>query len=376
MYIRIIKKILIIYLIIITATCSKKIAQPSPFILSNNPLTIKIEEQNHRFCLALKAEFSNNYDTLNARDYWQCRLSLTRNHIAGNYNEEINKDIINPAFNRLLSEIEVKLGNIPETRLTRENKKIDNLHHNQCIDFGYEVETTNQIKIDKYFFCRKILMEKGKLVPPFGNKEYEKYPNKTYDLKFIIDNRIDKNIKKFQDAKKKYPTCIKYHLESIDFKNCTKSEDNSRQCYNKIPLQKFQKEADEKIICQKKSYLRFPDEFLKEDLEEELEKRKRNKNTDFYNQHNFDSLGIDENLFYGNIDDALKNQEQELSKKLLSDSEINSKKGLYTRFELTKLRQKFISSCVFEAEEQIKKYVARLNFECEELKKFNLIGYD
>jgi len=57
-------------------------------------------------------------------------------------------------------------------------------------------------------------------------------------------------------------------------------------------------------------------------------------------------------------------------------AEINSKKKLYDKYELTRLRQKYIFSCQKEADVRIDKYVTGLKQTCEEMKRFKTIDED
>ena len=59
-----------------------------------------------------------------------------------------------------------------------------------------------------------------------------------------------------------------------------------------------------------------------------------------------------------------------------SEKEINSKEGLYSKFEITKLRQNFIFSCLKEADIGIDKYAADLKNGCEALVDFKEVGKD
>lgn len=353
-------------------TCAPKVINISPFILSKSPHIQTLEHSDHNMCSELKLEYNHN-DEEHSHIYWKCRQTLMKYRLIKGARDPQSK-MHNQEIHGVLSKIVLKLADNPEVSLMRENRKLSNRQHRQCLALGYDVETTDQVKIDKYFLCRKILMEKHKVIPPYGNKEYEKYPNQSYNLSFIVNDMLDKEIVKYREAKKKYPTCVKYNLYSVDFENCSKAQDNARACFKKVPKQKFQKEADEKVICQKKAYLRFPTRFLKENLEMKKELERLKSNSDFYNQHNFASLGIDVSLFHAGNEDVDKEIEEEIKKTEAQDREINSKAGLYNKFELTKLRQKFIFNCLNEADHKIEKYVDILRFSCLELEKFEALG--
>jgi hypothetical protein len=275
----------------------------------------------------------------------------------------------NPELDDLITKISVKLANTPEANLTKQIKKIDDHHHRQCLAMGFEIETEDQPKIDEYLSCRRVLIEEQKQIPPYGNEQYQKYNNRSYNLSFALDRRIEIEVQRYREAGEKYPTCIKFNLRGLDFKNCTKAQDKSRACLAGIEHKKFKKESQQKVICQKKAYINFPDNFLKEDARNN-EINRKNTTSDFYNNQSLAAIGASEDAFYSG-EKIIKSDEE---KKRERESEINSKRGLYNKFELTKLRQKFISNCIDDSDETLANYVRDLTVSCNELAKFELIG--
>jgi hypothetical protein len=140
--------------------------------------------------------------------------------------------------------------------------------------------------------------------------------------------------------------------------------DRSRLCFGEIAKKRFRREGDEKVICQKRAYLRFDDVMIKKDDQKKWDSERRTSNADYYNNQNFASLGIDETKFF-------TKDESETKK---SVTEINSKAGLYEKFELTKLRQKFVTACQQEATSRIEDFVIELKNSCEAMEKFQLVG--
>jgi hypothetical protein len=362
---KIITKILLSTIFFTSFSCSQP--KPDPFVLSHLPHIQPLEKQDHSFCSSLKIAFDKS-DNLKSGLYWRCRLSLTKYRLYTDNSRPENAKH-NLEISDLITKISLRLSDTPESILMRENKKMDDRQHQQCLALGFVIATEDQAKIDDYFSCRRALIEEQRLSPPFGNSDYLQYPNRSYDIGFAIDRRVDEEIKQHNAAKEKYPTCAGFNLNSLNFKNCTIAQDRSRQCFSEIEKKKFKKEAEEKTICQKQSYIEFSDDFLKEDDLHKKDIARMKTNSDFYNQYSFASIGVDDTQFTAENKDAKLPSSQRGSTK-----KINSKAELYSKFELTKLRQKYIFSCQQEADSRIASYVADLKKSCEDSAKFEIIG--
>lgn len=353
-----------------------EITSLNQFFLSSLPHIQQFERQDHSFCSSLKIDFDKSEITT-SQNYWRCRLSLAKYRLKTDKLPDSERH--NLEISDLVTKISLKISQSSESILIHENNKLDNRHHQQCLEMGYEIATTDQVKIDDYFACRFVLVNKYQDEPPYGNEEYTKYPNRSYNTTFVIDRRIQKDIELYLKEKEKYPTCVKFNLYSEDFRRCKNAQDASEKCFSQIEKKKFLKEWEEKIACQKAAYSEFPDNFLKPD-DKELEDAKRiNSNSDFYNQNSFAALGIDANQFSA---EALKEktpeekEEEEVKKNKELRAEINSKNKLYNKFELTKLRKRYIFACQKEADVRVSNYVANLKDSCEELKKFKTTDED
>ncbi len=342
-----------------------------PYILSHILTIQPLEKTDHRFCSSLKLDFDKT-DDIKSTLYWRCRLSIVKYRLIPNPQTPADKKF-NLEINDLITKISLKISATPESAIYQANKQIDNLDHNQCLRMGFKVFTDNQTKIDDYFGCRRVLMVDRKLLPPFGNVEYFKYPNNKYNLSFIVDQRVEQQIELYKEAAKAYPKCAKFNLYGEDFKRCKTAYDNSRKCYLEINRKKFKKEAEKKIACQRKTYIRFPDSFLKEKDRQKQAIAKHNTRSDYYNQQSFASIGI-EDISQFDSDEKRANKMKE--KKKQKEKNINSKDELYDKFELTKLRKKYVVSCQKEADEEIAQYLVYLNKECEDMKMFEILGED
>lgn len=370
------KKILnkIIFAVIFCTSFACSQAPKDPFVLSHIPHIQVLEKQDHGFCSSLKIGFDNS-DDYKSGLYWRCRLSLTKYRLYTD-NSTAENERHNLEISDLITKISLKLADTPEAILTRENKKMDERQHQRCLAMGFTIATEDQAKIEDYFVCRKTLIEEQQLVPPFGNTDYLEYPNRSYNIGFAIDQRADKDLKSYFAAKDSYPTCVKFNLNNVNFKNCTAAQDKMRQCFGKIEKQKFKKEYDEKIVCQQQSYIKFPNELLKVDDAAQAEIDRMNTNSDYYNKYSLASLGLDSSEFASQVEPADPKEKEKLAKEKKAENakKINSKAGLYTKYELTKLRQKYIFLCQKEADGRIAKYVDELNKNCSEMEKFEIVG--
>lgn len=340
-----------------------------PYILSHVPTVQAMEKQDHQVCVSLKINFDKG-DNLISKYYWHCRLSFAKFRLSPQPSS-IQQEQMNLELNDLLTKISLKLADTSETILARENKKMDNRQHKQCLVMGYVVDTEDQAKIDEYFACRKALIDDQQLIPPYGNTDYLKYKNYSYNIGFVIDQKIERDLARYNAAKEKYPTCIKYNLSSQNFKNCTAAQDKSRECSGQIERKKFQKEGEEKITCQKQAYLTYNDKLLKSDELRLKEIERMNINSDYYNDQSFASLGIYD---LSTFSDEKETAEEKAKKRKEEAKKINSKDGLYNKFELTKLRQKYIFSCQKEADEEVRLFIEDLKKYCENLANFEVIG--
>ena len=214
------------------------------------------------------------------------------------------------------------------------------------------------------------MIEEYKLLPPYRNPQYIQYPNKNYNLNFAINTRIEKKIEEYNKQKEKYPTCVKYNIYNANFNLCTKAEDLSRKCHQNIKKSRYQKELKDKLNCQRRSYIHFSNDLIKIDEEKSSKANTTNRKSDYYNNNNFAAIGIDEKSF--------KSEEEKLEEDLLEENEepisINNDHELYSKFEITKLRENYIIKCHTAIDKEIKKFIEEEKFKCDELKKFQKIG--
>lgn len=334
-----------------------------PYMISNFQNIQTLETADHNFCNSLNLDSGQQF-YLNSEVYWHCRLSLAKSKLR--IDENVAENVkFNFQINDLVSKISLDLSEKHESEFIREIRKMGDHQHRQCVRLGFDPDTLDKIVIDDYFLCRKRLIDEQDFDPAFGNIDYLEHPNRTYNIGFVVDRRLDIEDKKIAQAAKEYPTCVKYNLRKGNFKRCSAAQDNSRACFSLIAKKKLKKEAIEKTICQKQSYVEFPNSFLDKEDSQKLHIREVETNADVVNQNTFKSLGISESdieKFQSAKDEKVEEQKKE--------EDINSKKGLYSKTDLTRLRQRYIYACHKEADIYINEYEKELKKECEELVKF------
>ncbi len=335
-----------------------------PYILSSIPQIQEFEKVDHGLCTSFKLNFDGKENLIN-RDYWQCRLTFAKYRLAPG-RSQISAPGNNGDIQDLISLILVKVTATPESVIKRENQKMDEHDHKKCLNMGFVIDSDDFAKIEDYFACRKVLIEEHQLIPPFGNLDYLDYRNNSYNIGFVIDQRITKEIERYKELEKRYPTCVKYNVNGLNFKHCVEAQEKSRQCYEGIPKKKFRIEGERKVTCQKLAYSRFGDQLMKGEDWRKNEMARDNKNSDYYNKQSLSSIGISQSDF-GHDQAANSGQEKK-------SDEPNPKAGLYEKYELTRLRQKFVVACQNDAASAVETEVEKLKAACEFLEKFEVIG--
>ncbi len=351
--------------------CSKKKENiPPKYILSSDHNVQKLELEDHKFCISLDLNSGSTNKNFSNDLYWHCRLSMAKYKLNSTTSSR-NSIIYNTAITDLVTKISQNLSEARESVFVKENKKIDARDHQKCLDMGYNFNMDDRIKTDQYLLCRKRLIDDAQLDPAYGVDEYLKYPNRSYNLTFILDTRLDIENQKYAEAQKNYPYCVKYFRDDVLFKECKTSQDNSKQCLSEVDAKKFKKESEQKTLCQKAAYVRFPDYYLKDVDQRRKDIERAKVNADLYNNNSFSALG----LMQGDIelfepDKVFEAQLDAAEKQKALEKNINSKRGLYSRAELTKLRQKYIIACQQNTESAIKEYTDNMIRQCEDIAKY------
>jgi len=352
-----------IFLIILFAiiSCTKPRIKPE-YILSEYLDINLLEEKDHKACIDLKLNL-DNINNINSNLYWHCRLSFSKFHLE--VQPVFPKQFeLNQKITDLITKISILISKNQETNITREINKIDESDHKKCIKFGYDANSFDQLKVEEYYQCRKNLIELNYSDPPFGNEEFKKYQNKTYNIGYVIDKRIKKSFEDNQKILNNNPECKNFRPSSDDFKKCISSISEFQQCIQESLVKFREIEASEKIVCQRQAYIRFNDEMIKDSDRTEKYIANRNKNGDRDNRNSFESIGINEKDFLGKTSKKIVEEEY-----ISNISKINNdNNNIYSKYEISRLRKNFIINCInFIDKSIIEKKQDMLN-NCKKLK--------
>jgi len=353
--------------------CANVISYES-YIISSNPKIKRIERGDHDVCLSLKLNFDSQ-DIMQSKLYWRCRLTFAKYRLKPRGSSQESNDIEDEIAN-LVAQISLKLASDSMENLYTQNQKLDNFHHQRCLKLGYEVESNDRKKIEEYFACRKALIDEYKLSAPYGNEEYLKYKNDSYDIGFAIDQVVARNLKQQKEAQEKYPNCVKFSLNSQNYKNCTKAIQENKDCLSKIIDKIYKKDGEEKIICQRKAYEIYGDELLIDFDARQKEIAKDNFIADSSNRNNLEALGLKAKMF--SVESKEKAREnnslqEDKERQKMQRQKINSRINLYTKSEITHLRRRFISNCQKDLNNKINDYQNELRQQCDKMLEFDEI---
>ncbi len=353
------KKSLKFFLIAIlcTAFACDRTPPKEPYLLSSDPEIRKLEREDHKFCNSLDLNSGAANKSFNGDLYWHCRLSMAKYKLQTHVGSAKSLDY-NTKISDLVTKISLHFSQAHESVFIKENKRIDARDHEKCVALGYDFDVSDRFKTDEYLLCRKRLIDDEQLDPPYGVDDYLKYPNRSYNLSFVLDARIDSETQRYKDIEANYPTCLKFFNDKKNSKLCFAAQDQSRRCLSDITIKKFKKESEQKTICQKQAYERFPNSFLRDNDQRRKDIEQAKINADLYNNNSFTALGIDASdiELFESEDTADAEYEARQRQKQL-EKNVNSKKGIYSKYGLTRLRQKYIIACQQNADALVQKYV-------------------
>jgi len=402
------KKLLFSFVVLIsTDSCQKKIIIP-PYILSVSSEIQKFESEDNFSCNNFNL-FFDSVENQSRELYWRCRLSYAKIR-QNNFVEPMS--IRDQEMSGLIAKISSTLLEEKNSNLNEELEKIDAIDHQKCLELGFTTETDDKQKIDKYFLCRKRLIEQESDSFPFGNLQYAEIQNRSYNLGYVVNQSIYKAKENEISKKQSYPECKNFQVFSDDFKKCVQRTEKISFCLSSVKTKKLAIQLNQSFVCQKQAYIRFGNELLKDENKKMAAIARRNYISDYQNNLNFDGLGIDEQIFtpdykpeagrtnisnpsksnqqesesFFKIDlkkvtsafSGLKNSDKDPPKPLFSGvgsggSQKNSpekssnknynqkengdpRQKLYNRYELGVLRQKYISSCQNLMSQKLKQF--------------------
>lgn len=158
---------------------------------------------------------------------------------------------------------------------------------------------------------------------------------------------------KFQEAIINQDNYLANDAKVNDSQNYKTSEKQSES--KNLDEKKTKTIRAEKMLCYSRAYEYFPEEMIIDDdrKEEMLEIENTTKDSDASLKQNLGSIGLLPQDFVAKkeeSEEAKKKEKQEEVKKRGEEKKNNSAIGLYQRYEVNKLRQRYVNNCQAEVE--------------------------
>lgn len=363
-------KILIFLFATITAlSCAKNKIE---FTISEQQKVKEYKAVDHEFCVK-EQDLDFDSDPIETEIYWRCRMKLAQNRISP---DKTTPHAIwhNNLVKKYMNYLDEKMDDSLQKMNNHRNEFINEKHRKICEKRGYNPHSIKQEEVEQYLDCRYSLLKVYQINPPYKKTQYLNRPQDSYNMDYIIGKREDEEMEMLEEERKKYPHCVFLGIKTQDYKKCTKDYDDRKNCLKKVENKKFGLDMQERLMCQKKMYKRFPDHLIKEEKDDYDAKRAKRikKIADSTNNNSFVSIGVDADMIKTfQSPEAIKKQE-ELKKKAEEErkekeEDFNNEEGLYERAELVSLKEKFISDCNARVQPKIARYINSENQICNSI---------
>jgi len=321
-----------------------------------------VERQDHQKCVAQGLDYGD-WDEIITEMYWRCRYNLIT---ARKINYAFTADSIrnNAAIDKISEEILKNLNRAEYSSLAKIEDDIELSDHNKCKPKGYSLGINNGLD-DNYYRCRQnLIIARIPPAPKITNffETADLPPKMAEEYTAIADlSKTNQEANFIAELMQKYPNCIGLNTKSDDFKKCSAATDESQRCLANIRSVQIKKELQDKIYCEKQTFVQFPDNYAlaKEKSASEIEKlklaqvEKHSKESNQENNMTLQYLESDKNI--ENIGRYIED---------VSNDEEQSKEKLYSRIELLKLRERFVFQCNKKMEDKLPYFVKQSSQDC------------
>jgi len=325
----------------------------------------KLEDEDHKYCIKLGLDFG--FDAIETELYWRCRVSL-----AGKITIQRTFSLSSSAKDEYLNNLEIKFQKSFEDLNNYRNNLIGRKHHKICQKRGYDINSIKQDEVEKYLDCRQDLIKTYQVNPPYKKTHYLERPQDSYNIKYVINKRQDHEIERLEEERKKYPRCVHLEIKTKNYKKCINDYDKNAKCLENAQQMRFKKEMEQRMICQRRLYQRFPESLLKKDeIQEEFDRKK--VAADIYNNNDFINIGVDDDMLktFESAEAIRKREEEKIrkakEKKEQKKEDFNNEEKLYSKAELTALKKKFIVECDKRIKPITEEFIESKNLICQTL---------
>lgn len=212
-----------------------------------NEVVNYIEHEDDNLCQLEGVEFENKDTRL---IYWECRLRIMDQRIAGEFDNYGYDLFYRREFKRLRRIIKNKIKEQKKIIITEINNSIEEKEHNYCI--MSKNENKNMQDYD-YFKCRKSLaVVRQKNFSNLDNKD----AMELYGFTKKSNGKISSVIFVHKD-------CVKYAKDGEKLKQCEDAVEKANQCKANVEKTIINRRIDDKIFCTKVSLNKYPDSLAK-----------------------------------------------------------------------------------------------------------------
>lgn len=355
-----IKRTLFLFVLSCIFSCN----QSESYIFTEQATLRIIERQDHQKCISEGLDYGD-WDDFTTELYWRCRYDLIQSRII---NHAITPQAIreNAVIEKISNEILKNLTRANFAVIARIDDDIAVSDHNKCYNkFKYKLSGVLPINMDDYYRCRQQLVLNR--IPPaprithyFDTAVLPEGRAKEY-MKLVKNVKSDSN-QAVEDAThlmQRYPNCAGLSTKSDDFQKCSAASDESKVCLSNIESMKLKKQLQDKLYCQKQSFIQFPDNYaLAKDKSASEIARIKDEEDD-----------TDDNAILKYLEGDL--EDKNIGRQLddSGDKQEESKQKLYSKIELLRLREQFIYQCNQTMDDKLPEFANKVAQDCLHIAK-------
>ena len=220
-----------------------------------SPETIAaIEEEDNNLCIMQGVQYKDK-DTREI--YWECRLRVIDQRIAGEFDSYGYSLLYQREFKRLRSLIKKRIKEQRKIDQAEVNTTLEEKEHNYCVML--KGQTTSKIDAYDYFKCRQDISNIRQKTGDYSDQSNEQI------LKMLQPNIESAQGKKTKKIITIEQDCVKYAINADKLKQCQEAMQKANQCIKDTSDKLIQRQIDDKMYCTRLSIERYPDSLAKFD---------------------------------------------------------------------------------------------------------------
>ncbi len=214
----------------------------------------QVEEEDNNLCIMQGVQYKDE-DT--RKIYWQCRLRVMDQRIAGEFDSYGYSLLYRREFKRLRTLIKKRIKEQEKITQAEVNSTLEKKEHNYCIML--REQSTNKIDAYDYAKCRQDIENIRQKSDNNSDQSNEQILKILQPLDYeLITQKKSKNIIIEKE-------CVKYAINANKLKQCQEAMQKANQCIKDTSSKLIQRQIDDKLYCTKSSIEKYPDSLAKFD---------------------------------------------------------------------------------------------------------------